>query len=122
MFQALFLRLIFSYLASALVAAEGKINWDAIQASLDAKLKAILPDWIEDQALILLDNAIYLVKKVVKHEGVFENLLKLVAAKDFSGVVGYLQKLVMDELSHGSMVAVSDENLVEHIQSYKQAA
>lgn len=118
MLQSIILNLVFSYLAHALAAAEGAINWDKIQADLDAKLKAVLPGWLEGEVQLLLDNAIYLVKKVAGTDGVFKQLISLIAAKDFSGIVSYLEQLVMGELQHVS-AAHPEASLADLVKSYK---
>lgn len=118
MFQAIFMRLVLSYIGNALAAAEGSIKWDVIQAELDAKLKALLPSWLEGEVQVMLDNSIYLLKKVAGGEGVVQKLVALVAAKDFSGIVSYLEQLVMGELQVAAL-AQPEASVAELVHSYK---
>lgn len=122
MFQSIFLNLVLNYLAHAITTAEGQIKWDAIQASLDSKLKALLPGWIEPEIQLILDNSIALVKGVAGAPDVASHLLKLIVAKDFSGIASYLKQLVLSQLQPSALMAeVSDEKFVELVQCYKAA-
>lgn len=116
--QKIILNLVLSYLAHVISAAEGKIEWEKIEAELDSKLKSLLPGWIEGEAEVILHNAIYLVKAVADTEGIVEKLIQLIAAKDFAGILSYLEQLIMGHLQQTSVSVAPVEKMVAQ---FKQA-
>ncbi len=95
MFQKLVIKWVIAFILKQIEKAQGKLDWAAIAAETDQKLRDFLPSFLEDSAIELANLVLGIAEKALDDEDSLKKIMLLIANKDLVGAALALRDLIL---------------------------
>lgn len=97
------INIVVGFILRQIAKAGAAIDWAALKAQTDAAVRAVVPgDWFDDEAVAVVNEVLDACQAVLADKDDLEDLLRKLAASDWTGAVAALKALLLTVWHPGS--------------------